>query len=287
MTAPVEVDSRYREAVRLVASAFTLALLTVSVGAQTVRRGDVVATLDSYLLGYDERLSNVVAEEAYRQWVEQGSPKSRSTTSRTLRSDFALTLAPDSQRWVGYRDTFEVDGKPVRDRDERLQRLLSDGEVGQAARIAEQNARFNLGQYLVTRNINVPTFALELMHPRFRDRVKVRRTGADVVDGRPGWLIEFREQDRLTFVRTPKGGDQPSRVVALVDMQTGEVLRTVLTWERVKGSITVSYGHAAGIPVPVPVRMAERYVARTGELVAGEATYANFRQFQTSVRIIP
>ena len=271
---------------RLIAGAFTLALLTVAVGAQTARPGDVMARLDRFLLGYDERLSNVVAEETYRQWVEQGSPKNRSTTSRMLRSDFALTLTPDTRRWVGYRDTFEMDGEPVRDRDERLQRLLSDGAVGQAARIAELNARFNLGQHLISRNINVPTFALEIMSPRMRDRVKVRRTGADMLEGRPGWLIEFREQGRLTFVRTPEGGDQPSHVVAFVDMQTGEVLQTVLTWKRIKGSITVSYGHAPGIPVPVPIRMAERYVARTGEVVAGEATYANFRQFQTSVRVI-
>ena len=272
---------------RLVVSAFTLALLAVPVRAQTARPGDVVARLDGYLQGYEERLANVVAEETYRQWVEQGSPKNRSTTSRTLRSDFALTLTPDSKRWVGYRDTFDVDGKPVRDRDERLERLLSDGAVGQAARIAEQNARFNVGQHLISRNINVPTFALEMLHPRMRDRFRVRRSGADVLDGRPGWLIEFREQKHLTFVRTPEGDDQPARVVALVDMRTSEVLQTILTLERVKGSITVSYGHAPGIPVPVPIRMAERYVARTGELVAGEATYANFRRFETSVRIIP
>ena len=73
----------------------------------------------------------------------------------------------------------------------------------------------------------------------------------------------------------------------MVDIQTGEVLRTVLTWEHVKGSIPVFYGHAAGIPVPVPIRMNERYVTRTGEVVIGEATYANFRQFETSARIIP
>jgi hypothetical protein len=69
-------------------------------------------------------------------------------------------------------------------------------------------------------------------------------------------------------------------------MQTGEVLRTVLTWEHVQGSITVSYGHVPGIPALVPIRMDERYVTRTGELVAGEATYANFRRFETSVRVI-
>ena len=272
---------------RMVATvAFTLALLTAAVGAQTVRLRDVVARVDAYLQSYEERLANVVAEEAYRQWVETGSKAHRSKLSRTLRSDFALTLTPEGTRRVGYRDTFEMDGAPVRDREERLQKLLTSGAVGQAARIADQNARFNLGEWLVTRNINVPTFALEIMNPRYRERFKVRRQGSDAVDGRSGWLIEFREQNRLTFVRTPEGHDQPSRVVALVDIQTGEVLRTVLTFERIKASITVSYGHAPGIPVPVPIRMAESYVARTGELVGGDATYANFRQFQTSARII-
>ena len=196
---------------RLIAGAITLALLTVSVGAQTLRLRDVVARLDGYLEGYEHRLANVVAEEAYRQWVEQGPTDRRSTMSRMLRSDFALTLTPERSRWVGYRDTFDVDGVPVRDREERLQRLLSSGAVGQAARVAEQNARFNLGDGLISRNINIPTFALEVMNPRFRDRVKVRRTGADVLEGRPGWLIEFREQDDLTLVRSPKGGDQASR----------------------------------------------------------------------------
>ena len=271
---------------RLVAVACVYALLAVPAGTRAARADSVLDRLDSFLTGYEEQLSNVVAEETYRQSVEHGSTEHRSTTTRTLRSDFALTLTAGSRRWVGYRDTFEVDGKPVRDRDERLQRLLSDGAVAQAAAIATQNARFNLGQYLVNRNINVPTFALELMSPRMRDRMRVRRTGAGTLDGRSGWLIEFRERSRRTFVRTPDGGDQPSRVVAHSDMQTGEVLQTVLTWERVKGSITVSYGRAAGIPVPVPIRMAERYEALTGEVITGEAVYARFRQFETSVRIV-
>lgn len=272
---------------RLIATAFSLALLTVAVGAQTVRLGDVVARLDGYLQGYEERLSNVVAEEAYWQWVDQGPATRRSRTSRTLRSDFALTLTSERNRRVGYRDTFEVDGVPVRDRDERLQRLLSSGDVGQAARIAEQNARFNLGDGLISRNINIPTFALEMLNPRIRKRFRVRHTGVDALDGRPGWLIEFSERERPTLVRTPQGRDQASRIVALVDIRTGEVLQTVLTWERVDGMIAVYYGQAPGIPVAVPIRMAERYVTHSGALVGGEATYANFRQFETSARIIP
>ena len=271
---------------RLIGVALTLLALAASPGAQAVRLRDVVARVDRYLEDYEQRLASVVAEESYRQWVEKSRGSQGATLARMLRSDFALTLVSDRNRWVGYRDTFEVDGFPVRDREERLQRLLSSGAIGQAARIADQNARFNLGEGLLARNINVPTFALEIMHPRFRDRVKVRRTGADVLDGRAGWLIEFREQDRLTYVRTPEGRDQPSHVVALVDVETGEVLRTVLTWPRMKGSVTVTYGPAPGIPASVPVHMAERYPTPSGAIVAGEARYDNFRQFQTSARII-
>lgn len=264
-----------------------LVVWTVPAEAQSVRLEEIVAHLDGYLESYERRLANVVAEEAYRQWVEQGPRNRRSTTSRMLRSDFALALAPESNRWLGYRDTFEVDGVPVRDRDERLQRLLSSGGTGEAARIRDQNARFNLGDGLIARDINIPTFALEMMSPRNRDRFTVRHRGAGAAGGRPGRLIEFREQHLLTMLRTPDGRDQPSRVVALVDNRNGEVLQTVLTWLRVKGSITVSYGDAPGVPVLVPIRMTERYVTRTGAFVGGEATYANFRQFETSARIIP
>jgi hypothetical protein len=48
--------------VRLIAGALTLVVLTVSVGAQTSRLGDVVARLDGYLQGYEDRLANIVAE---------------------------------------------------------------------------------------------------------------------------------------------------------------------------------------------------------------------------------
>ena len=70
------------------ASAYTLALLTVPVAAQTARVGDVIARLDSYLLAYEERLANVVAEETYRQWAEEGPTYRRWSTS----GSFARTL---------------------------------------------------------------------------------------------------------------------------------------------------------------------------------------------------
>ena len=290
--------------------ALTLTSLVVTAGAQAPRLDDVVGRVNDYVAAYETQLAAVVAEESYTQTLEPGGlPESsrgvptrgpetygpsdrrlatdhRTAQKRILRSDYALTRVDDRGLWVGYRDTFEVDGRPVRDRDARLQQLLAAGATAQAARIAAENARFNLAEELLTRNINVPTFALELLHPRRRDRFSVKQTGTDTIDGRVGWVLEYRERDKPTIVRQPDGRDQPSRVAAVVDPIAGTVLSTTLSWERVTGSIIVTYGYVPTIPVPVPLIMSERYTTRGGSEISGEAIYSNYRRFQTGGRLI-
>jgi hypothetical protein len=264
-------------------AAAIVSLAWLSAGAQAPKTGDVVARVFAYVADYGAQLANVVAEETYRQRAPRASGPDQ---ERTLRSDYALTWAGARDGWVGYRDTFEVDGLAVRDREQRLQRLLESGATGQAARIAEQNARFNLRNDLLPRTVNVPTFALDLLQPRFRDRFSARRVGSEALDGKTAWLVEFRERNRPTIVRTPEGRDQPSRIEALVDPATGEIHRTTVSWERVKGSIVVDYGRVPGLSVPVPITMFERFTTRDGDEISGDATYANYRRFETSGRLI-
>jgi hypothetical protein len=287
------------------------ALASFTAVAQEPKLNEVAARVGEYVAAYGVQLAAVVAEEAYTQTVDHAAPverlggagkspgwdsyapadrrpptTSRPRNTRLLRSDYALTRVDDRDQWAGYRDTFEVDGRPVRDREERLQRLLASGAVGQAARIAQQNARFNLADDLLTRNINVPTFALELLHPHRRDRFSVRRAGSEIVNGREAWVLEFRERAKPTIVRTPEGRDQPSRVLAVVDPVTGTVSKTTLSWEKLTGSIIVTYGLVPRISALVPLTMSERYTTRGGTKIAGEAVYANYRQFQTGARVI-
>jgi hypothetical protein len=259
-----------------------VSLVTLTGAAQAPKPDDVVARVYRYASDYGAELANVVAEEIYRQRAPQARGPAR---IRTLRSDYALTWV-GRDGWVGYRDTFEVDGLAVRDRQERLQQLLASGATGQAARIAEQNARFNLRNDLLPRNINVPTFALDLLQSRYRDRFSARRTGAEPLNGGTGWVLEFRERDRPTIVRTPDGRDQPSRIEALIDPLTGEIHRTTVSWERVKGSIVVAYDRVPGIGVPVPIAMFERFTTPGGDEISGDATYSNYRRFETSGRLI-
>lgn len=250
-------------------------------GAQQPKVQDVVARVDRYLADYGTRLENVVAEETYRQRA-QGSPGLN--LIRILRSDYALARVRDG--WISYRDTFEVDGQPVRGRDERLKILLSRGAVEQAGRIDKENARYNLASERFQRTVNVPTLAVEVLQPLYRHRFSVRRINSAAPADRPGWVLEYREQTRPTIARTEKGRNRASRIEALVDPETGEVQRTTMSWEETKGSIVVEYGRVDGVAVPVPIKMVERFTIGPGDDIDSDAIYTNYRTFQTSGRLV-
>lgn len=249
--------------------------------AQQPKVQDVVARVDRYLSEYGTRLENVVAEETYRQRA-QGSPGLN--LIRILRSDYALARVRDG--WISYRDTFEVDGQSVRDRDERLKLLLSRGAVEQARQIDRQNARYNLASERFQRTINVPTLAVEVLQPLYRQRFSVRRLDNPAPADRPGWVLEYRERTRPTIARTEKGRNRASRIEAVVDPATGEIRRTTMSWEETRGSIVVDYGRVEGVAVPVPIKMLERFTIGPGDDIDSDATYTNYRAFQTSGRLI-
>lgn len=260
---------------------------------------EVISRLGAYLTGYEHRLALVVAEERYQQSLDidpdagvvdvpTRAPSATDTRhqNRFLRSDYALTRAAEKEAWVGYRDTFEVDGKPVRDRDDRLQRTLTGATPADGARIAQESSRFNLGSALLERNVNVPTLALEMLHPRNQSRFSFSKTGEETIAGKTAWRIDFKERDRPTFIRAPNGRDRPSRGAVWMNPATGEVWRTMLSWDSApSGTITVSYGRVANIELLVPLTMTERYRARTAT-ITGDATYGNYRQFQTGARVV-
>lgn len=277
--------------------AFVVAGHAVPAG-QRPNLDQVVARLGTYLADYEQRLALVVAEERYRQSLDIAPetgvvnvPREAPVLpvghqDRVLRSDYALTRAADKAAWVGYRDTFEVDGKPVRDRDDRLQRTLTGGAPADGARIARESSRFNLGNTVVERNINVPTLVLEMMHPRNQSRFSFNRAGEERIGGTLIWRVEFKERQRPTFIRDTSGRDRPSRGSVGIDPATGEVWRTMLAWDTPPiGTIVVSYGRVANIEPLVPLTMTERYRAAAAT-ITGDAAYSNYRQFQTGARLV-
>ena len=148
---------------RLLCALAAGALLGATPAAQQPSLNLVLSRLDGYLLEYEQTLASVVAEERYSQSasviVRTGEPQI--VRHRVLLSDYALARSPVG--WAGFRDTFEVDGKPVRDREARLAALMSAGTPESSAlarRIAFENSRYNIGEEVAMRNINVPTVAV-------------------------------------------------------------------------------------------------------------------------------
>src|SRR5262245_38587467 len=83
----------------------------------------------AYVSGFSSEFTSVVAEERYLQQssgreTTSGSGRGATTTvtgrqRRELLSDFLLVKPAGLSAWVPFRDVFEVDGRPVREREER------------------------------------------------------------------------------------------------------------------------------------------------------------------------
>src|SRR4029079_5643989 len=127
-----------------------------------------------------------------------------------------------------FRDVFEVDGRPIRHRDDRLEQLLR-GPAGldsaDVASIVAESARFNIGD--VDRNVNTPLFTLRILEAGNQRRFRFRRSAGDgpgtterAAESTPSdrvfrvstevWVIAYDEVGPGTMIRSGKRKDQPA-----------------------------------------------------------------------------
>ena len=251
----------------------------------------VLARAAAYVADYQKRLAGIVAEEHYRQQVTNPTRTRSFREFRELRSDVLLVKLATEDRWLQFRDVFEVDRKPIRDRDERLYKLFVNPPIDAQAQVESiqfESARYNIGPVL--RTINIPILALLFFEAQNQPRLKIER-------GRAGnvrrfaplaaeadiWLLEFKEVAPETMVRGDHQKDLPSNGRAWLDSRTGRILRTEHQSQDVlvRADIDVTYRAEPGLDLLVPAEMRENYlVRRTTEVrIDGIATYSKFRQF--------
>jgi len=276
----------------------TLALVAAWLPAPPAQAPDLRTVLERvgrYVEEYHREFSRLVCDERYTQ--ESREPRLGPTAGfeplhtqrRRLVSEFALARleAGGGWLWQGFRDVIEVDGRPVRTERNRLEALFSSSPADLPARaraIADESARYNLGQY---RTINVPTLALEFLVPDFQARQSYEQAGEESVSGVHTWRVAFEELSVPTVIRTPDGDDVPCNGIAWIDVATGRVVRTLLE-PRVnleqKSKIIVTYAPDRRFGIWVPVTMEESYET-AARSVTGRATYSNCRRFETTARI--
>jgi len=278
------------------ASVFAILLAAAGVlRAQTPQQAEVDLLLDKagdYVEEYARTFVGLVAEEAYHQQVRvpaarqfdmRGFPADSTAQRRDLKSDLLLVRAPAGDRWVQFRDVFEVDGKPVRDREERLTKLFLQPSADarrQEEDIAAASSRYNIGG--VNRTVNLPMLALAVLESKSRAwfAFRIAKRARDTVE------LEYKEEERgHTMIHTNDNQPLPARGRFTIDPETGRVLASTLSTETptLRAQIDVTYANDAAVGMLLPREMREKYTASDGTVTEGRATYAKFRRYQVKV----
>ena len=245
-----------------------------------------------YVADFITKVARVVAEEQYVQEyldasVEgsrgnfQGAPRVRER--RTLKSDFLLVKPAISEQWLSYRDVYEVDGRPVRDREDRLAKLFLESRdtlttLERATEIAAASAQFNIR---AVGTVDNPLLGLGFLQRSYRDKFRFSLRGRDAAAGKDAWIVEFRETGRPTIIRSADNKDIVARGRYWIEAGNGAVVRAELVFNSLgsETSITTSFALDDRLMTYMPVEMRFRRAGRNSE-VRGTATYGRFRRFE-------
>ena len=262
----------------------------------------------AYVARYMDAMSSLTAEERYVQdlaglnTVPTGvqmpaptitrppepfkpqAPEFIGAERRVLRADIVLVKVGPPLEWRMYRDVFEVDGRPVRDRAERLATLfLEPAETAraQAERIAEVSARFNISN--LGRVLNEPGLPLAFLQtslqPRFRFSLD-RRDRGNV------WSVRYTEQAHPTLFWHNRTIENPSSGRFWIDVVTGEVTRSEhAVSQGLTATFVTQFQHDDKFGILLPTEMREQLSSgaqANARRVAGVATYSRYRKFSVS-----
>jgi hypothetical protein len=256
-------------------------LLATGITIHGQAAGPVAALLDRavrYVQEYERQFSAVVCEEQQVQRIMRSDGRERKR--RDLVSDLLLVKAGD--RTVSFRDVISVDGKLVRDRQERLRKLFLDAPpaaMRQARAIADESARYNIGFPRAVDALMVP---LEILHPR-------SVSGFRFASADRGLMFQEFSSPSLIRYRDGQGlHDMLLRGRLAIDADSGRLLGANLTARNsmFETTLDVRYVEDGKVGLLVPAEMQERYL-RTAkpkeDRLEVSSSYTNFRRFEVLV----
>ncbi len=278
-------------------------LISASSSAQSKPASPVdslLAKLDSYLTAYEPRLSHLIADETMTQetklpasyaFLPREAVPAQPARRRSITSEVAFIALPENTGWLGFRHVKTVDERSIDGNGISLGSMLQSNRYDAASELVRAGAQYNLG---LARTTNLPNLPLEFLHQRNRKRFLVRSDGRESIDGIRAARVVAIERVTPTMIKNPdSNADMPSVVRAWINEQTGQLLkaevRTFVSFEAKEpdNSLQVEFAEHKALGMLVPVRMLETFAAERPSRGDGVATYANFRRFQTSARIVP
>jgi hypothetical protein len=244
--------------------------------AQNNKADELMAKTAVYVAQFVEQFTNVVAEETLLQ--ETTIPRRK----RTIRSDFLLVRYPGDAQWYAFRDVAEVDGKPVRDKEERLTRLFVEpaaSAIRRARELQQAGSRYNL---LDIGTLNNPLTVVAFLQDQYRERFRFTLAGLDKKLGPTVRQVQFQEFRLPTLIKGNSNQDIQSRGLVWIEEDTGRVVKTELRIGSRSSPISVitEYKFDEELGINVPVAMKDWYPDGATGAIRGEATYGRFRRFQ-------
>lgn len=262
---------------RLITGVLALVWLFSShVSAQSPSVDELIPRATAYAHDFIDRFSNVVAEERYEQQI--ASPKRK----RTLVSDFLLVRYPGDTLWQSFRDVAEVDGKPVRDREDRMMKLFlepSSNALRRARELASASARHNL---VDIGTLNNPLLVMAFLQRQYVERFRFNLAGLEKKLGPDVRTVRFVEFQVPTLLKGNSNSDIMSRGLIWIEQATGRVVKTELQLGSTMVPIRIStlYKFDEELGINVPTEMEDLYpITQSGEF-KGKATYGKFRRFE-------
>jgi hypothetical protein len=262
----------------------------------------ILSSAMRYVMNYEQQFALLVSEEHYVQELQR-PPNPGDNLSRTnpgggmraggalniqnIKSDFVLVqLGMDGEGWMPFRDAFELKGKKLRNRDDRLLKLFLENDKNafeKAARFNEASTKLHLGN--VARTINIPTLGMMLLHPRVNERFEFTDGGEETIAGRVLRKTVYREAARPTLIKTTRGRDLALTGTIWIDPFSGTVVKTEMNAAdpAVRCQVTVTFRKDDAVEMWVPDKMEEYYKAALAvDDILATATYTNVRKYRRS-----
>jgi hypothetical protein len=255
-----------------------------------------------YAMNYEQRFALLAADEHYVQELMRppnpGDNLSRSNPGggmrgggqmnlQTIKSDYLLVqLGGDGEGFMPFRDTYEVKGRKLRERDDRLLKLFTSNDKSRfekASQYSSDSAKHNLGN--VARTINIPLLAMMFLHPRVNERFEFTDGGEESIAGRILRKVIYREAARPTLIKTTRGRDLALTGLMWIDPFSGTVVKTELNAAdpAVRCQVIVTFRRDDALDLWVPDKMEEYYKAALAvDDILATATYTNIRRILKS-----
>jgi hypothetical protein len=275
-----------------------IALLALAVQAAPrpadSRLRQVLSRAGEQVRRFEQDFALVISDEDYQQHA-QGRYFVGPVHRRT-RAEMLFLWLPEEAIWLTVRNVVIADGREVSGSLNRLNDALRNPGSERLSRLrglVNDSARFNVGRTF--RNFNYPTLVLSFLDPTLQPRFTFTLAGRERVRGRDAWKVNYAERTTPTVIQGD-GADRVSRGTVWIANDDGVLMRTRLdlriprTDSSASATVEVDYRHDAKLDMWVPAQMHETYMEMRGSLVdeniGGEATYSNFRRFETSGRVV-